>query len=152
MIQYYRLLHKDVRIYEIHSLPTDHKVFLHDQEHKDYWGSCMYTLHCPDGFMITYNNDEETDTESLFVEIKGEKKSKTGDIYYGNSYCITNSTGAYICMYCVESGNIYTQQENIHVLFHAKQLLERQAGDQLGQIFIPDTATVTKKDNIDYIT
>lgn len=154
MKQYYKFLNKEIKIYEMNRIPNIKGIFLHDKKYKNHWGSCIDTIYCPDGFLVGYELNEETNEETLFAELKGNRSGKQLPIYYNNSYCITNKSGAYVCIYNVGSGNIFrsASTSDVHIVFHAKFLSDRELGDQLAQIFVPDDATAYKKDNIDYIS
>lgn len=151
MTKHYKFLEPNVRIHKISKVPLNKGIFLHEPKLKDHWGPKIYQLYCTQGFTVTFDRNEEKDDESLFIDIRGVKKEKHDDIYFGDTYCIVNKSGAYICIYCIESGNVYTSGENIHCLFHAKRLYEREVGDQLAQIFLPEGIHIEEKDNITLI-
>lgn len=146
----YIFTNRNIKVYEILKIPRGRGVFLHNPELKDHWGTCIYTLHCPDGFYTSHNNEDD----SLVLQLYGKRMQTNDALYQGNSYCVVNETGAYVCIYKVKQGNVYTAGEgkDVRIILQAEMVYARDPGDQLAQIFIPDTCKIHDENGINYIT
>lgn len=137
-------------LYEMTQLPMD-LVYL--PKHREYIGSLCYTLTLREPYTIRYVGMDDIGKEEYHLHILASVDMKKYSLPLGQGLYIEDNRERYVCMYRVSSESsvhaaIDGEQTLVRMHLIGEQLLTRTSGDQVSQIYIPDSSTVESHGNI----
>lgn len=102
-----------------------------------------YVIDLSDPYLITYLRDVNEDgtkvsNERMSIEIRGRVLQKNNMLLQGETLLLYDPKGSYAILYRIKDGISHFMNDDITLLLEGMCVEERDAGDQLVTIYVPD--------------